>query len=53
MTYVERPTHRPEHAKEVCNVCGKPALSTICDMCSDKVRAEALNKKKNEEKVHA
>ena len=50
MTYVDRPTLRSEHAKQVCNLCGKPWLDTICDACADRVRAEALDKKRHEEK---
>lgn len=50
MTYVDRPIHTPEHAKEVCNLCGKPSPRTICDACADRVRAEALDRKKHEEK---
>lgn len=53
MTVVERPTHRPEHAKHVCNMCGKPCPDTICEMCSDRVRAEALDRKKHEEKPYS
>ncbi len=50
MTQVETPIHRPEHAKQVCNICGKPSPSTICDACAERVRAEALDRKKHEEK---
>jgi len=53
MTYVEKPTHRPEHAKQVCNICGKPWPGTICDVCADRVRAEALHRKKLEEKPNS
>ncbi len=42
----------PKPAKQrrsVCNVCGKPGPS-ICPMCSDRIRAEALARKKREDK---
>jgi hypothetical protein len=45
-------TASPKPAKQrrsVCNVCGKPGPS-ICPMCSDKIRAEALARKKREDK---
>lgn len=53
MTYVERPIHRPEHANQVCNICGQPSTQTICDACADRVRADALDRKKHEEKPSA
>ena len=37
--------------KQVCLICGKPSIKTICDACSDKVRGEALNRKKKDEKI--
>ena len=37
--------------KQVCMLCGKPSTKTICEACSERVRGEALNKKKKEEKV--
>jgi len=37
--------------KQVCLICGKPSIKTICDTCADKVRGEALNKKKKDEKI--
>ncbi len=37
--------------KQVCMICGKPSLKTICDACADKLRGEALEKKKKEEKI--
>ena len=33
-----------------CNVCGKPSGSSICATCSDRIRAEALARKKREDK---
>jgi hypothetical protein len=45
---VDRAPHRPEPAKHVCNLCGKPWPSTICDACGDWVRAEAIDRRKHE-----
>jgi hypothetical protein len=42
----------PKPAKQrrsVCNVCGKSGPS-ICPTCSDRIRAEALVRKKREDK---
>lgn len=36
--------------RRVCSVCGKPSGSSICGMCSDRIRAEALARKKREDK---
>ncbi len=36
--------------KQLCMICGKPSDKTICDACSERIRGEALNKKKKEEK---
>jgi hypothetical protein len=44
---------RPEHAHHVCNMCGKPSEITICDECSERLRMEALAKKKHEEQGNA
>jgi len=40
-----------EPKKQVCLICAKPSQKTICDVCSDKLRGEALNKKKKDEKI--
>jgi hypothetical protein len=40
-----------EKKKQICMICGKPSAKTICDACSERVRGEALNKKKKEEKA--
>ena len=40
---------RPEHTRHVCNLCGKPSEMTICDECSERLRVEALSRKKHEE----
>jgi predicted amidophosphoribosyltransferase len=37
--------------KQVCLICGKPSPKMICDTCSAKLRGEALDKKKKQEKV--
>jgi uncharacterized protein YlaI len=49
----ERPASLPEHAHHVCNVCGRPSEKTICDDCSERLRIEALSRKKNEEQGDA
>jgi recombinational DNA repair protein RecR len=36
--------------KQVCMMCAKPSAKNICDACADRLRGEALEKKKNEEK---
>jgi hypothetical protein len=40
----------PRGRKEVCNVCGKPSGSSICPPCADRIRAEAVARKKREDK---
>jgi predicted nucleic acid-binding Zn ribbon protein len=37
--------------KQVCMLCGKPSTKGICQTCSEKVRGEALDKKKKQEKI--
>ncbi len=44
---------RPEYARHVCNICGKPSEITICDQCSERLRVEALARKKHEEQGNA
>jgi nucleotide-binding universal stress UspA family protein len=39
-----------ERHKQVCNFCGKPSSSNICPICADKVRAEAVARKRREDK---
>ena len=51
MTSPEKPILRTKHAKEVCNICGKPSRNTICEACAGKIRGEALANKKHEEKA--
>ena len=49
----EQSDPRPEHARHVCNVCGEPSEMTICDECSERLRVEALSRKKHEEQGDA
>lgn len=37
--------------QQVCLICAKPSSKAICDACADRLRGEALEKKKKEEKV--
>jgi len=37
--------------KQVCTLCGKPSTKTICEACAEKIRGEALDKKKKQEKI--
>ncbi len=39
--------------RQVCHICGKECDSYFCGPCSDKVRAEAVTKKKLEDKGKA
>ncbi len=32
-------------------LCGKPSTKVICQVCSEKLRGEALDKKKKQEKI--
>ena len=43
----------PKAEKNLCHICGKECDSYICGACADKVRAEALNKKKWEDRGKA
>jgi hypothetical protein len=40
---------RPRHAEHVCHVCGRTSESTICEGCAERIRIEALARKKHEE----
>jgi hypothetical protein len=53
LTYADRPTPRPGQARHVCHICGKPSDKTICDECSERIRIDALTRKKREEKGDA
>ncbi|MBI5875276.1 MAG: hypothetical protein HZB81_05450 [Deltaproteobacteria bacterium] len=37
--------------KHVCSICGKPSEATICHPCEEKIRGEALEKKKEVDKA--
>jgi recombinational DNA repair protein RecR len=39
--------------KQFCRICGKGSDVSICGACSDKVRAEAVNHKRSEDKGKA
>jgi hypothetical protein len=32
-------------------ICAKPSSKTICDVCADRLRGEALDKKNKNEKI--
>ncbi len=36
--------------RRVCEVCGNTSVSPICASCSDKIRAEAVARKRREDK---
>lgn len=38
--------------KPICSICGKPSEKAICGACADKIRAEALARKKQQEKKY-
>lgn len=42
-----------EHSHHVCNMCGKASERTICEECSERLRIEALARKKHEEQGDA
>lgn len=48
-----RADSRPEQGGHICNLCGKPSETTICDECSERLRMEALARKKHEEQGDA
>jgi len=39
------------HPKPICSICGKPSEKAICGACADKIRADALARKKQQEKA--
>lgn len=43
--------HAPKEKKHVCSVCGKPSDTVICHACEDKIRSEAVEKKRGTEKA--
>lgn len=46
----EKGPAQAKQRKRVCSVCGKTSGSSICGMCADRIRAEALARKKREDK---
>ncbi len=40
-----------EKKHAVCMLCAKPSSKAICDACADRLRGEALDKKKKDEKI--
>jgi len=40
----------PKRRKRACNLCGKPSEDHICPTCADRIRAEAVARKKREDK---
>lgn len=49
----KQPDPQLEHDHHVCNVCGETSEKTICDKCSERLRIEALSRKKHEEQGDA
>jgi len=45
-------THQ-EQIEHVCNLCGRRSGATICEECSERLRIEALARKKHEEQGDA
>ena len=43
-------SNQVKQRRRVCNICGKQSGASICGMCSDRIRAEALARKKREDK---
>lgn len=37
--------------RQICLLCAKPSSKTICDACAERLRGEALDKKKKNEKI--
>ena len=50
---IERSPVATQKTKCICNVCGKPSKDTICETCSQRLRMEALVRKKHEEQGNA
>lgn len=46
----QRSPNEPERKKHLCNICGEPSESPICDDCSERIGMEALWRKKREER---
>ncbi len=39
-----------EKRKQVCMLCGKPSVKSICDTCAQRVQSEHLDKKVQRDK---
>jgi hypothetical protein len=53
MALIFQSKFRNEHAKHVCNLCGRLSEDTICEACAVRVRAAALAIKKHRDKGEA
>ena len=53
MNAVKRAPVGPGQAGHVCTICGKTSERTICEGCAERIRIEALARKKHEEKGDA
>jgi hypothetical protein len=53
MKPAQSPARPNEPPKRLCNVCEKPSADIICDECSERIRMEALWRKKREERGNA
>lgn len=42
---------KAQEKKRVCTVCGRPSPTVFCHACEEKLRAEALEKKRDVEKA--
>lgn len=49
MKTIKPALNRPPRKRRICIVCGKASDYTICEMCSARIRLEALARKKHEE----
>jgi hypothetical protein len=50
MSNTPQPPDSSKDFKHVCTICAQPSEKTICDACADKIRSDALARKKHEEK---
>jgi len=53
MKTVPPPAPHDERQTHLCNVCGKPCESVICEECSERIRMETLSRRKREEQGNA
>lgn len=44
------PSKKSQAPRPLCEVCGKSSVSPICPTCADKIRAEAVARKRREDK---